>query len=80
MVLVSALVGFHPLLLPTFVLEFIPLVDMLPTWTGCVAAVVLMRRRQSVPPPNSPPMQPTRPPPAGPPPIQSPDSGPVIDV
>jgi hypothetical protein len=27
-------IGFHPLLLPTFALEFIPLVDMLPTWTA----------------------------------------------
>ena len=31
---ISKLVGFHPLLLPTFVLEFIPFTDMLPTWTG----------------------------------------------
>ena len=38
----SWLLGFHPLLLPTFVLELVPLADMLPTWTGCVALVVVM--------------------------------------
>jgi hypothetical protein len=45
MVLVSRVIGFHPLLLPTFVLEFLPVADMLPTWTGCVGLVVLHRRR-----------------------------------
>jgi len=45
MVLMSRIIGFHPLLLPTFVLEFLPVADMLPTWTGCVALVVLQRRR-----------------------------------
>ena len=39
------LLGFHPLLLPTFAVEFIPFIDMLPTWTGCVAAVVALRKR-----------------------------------
>lgn len=48
MVIVSRLVGFHPLLLPTFVLEFVPFTDMLPTWTGCVALVVRARRRQGL--------------------------------
>src|SRR5215471_7987384 len=46
--LISRLVGFHPLLLPTFVLEFVPFTDMLPTWTGCVALVVKARRRQGL--------------------------------
>ena len=41
-----ALLGFHPLLLPTFVVEFLPIADMLPTWTGCVALVVSLRKRQ----------------------------------
>jgi hypothetical protein len=36
MILIWRLIGFHPLLLPTFVLEFLPVADMLPTWTGCV--------------------------------------------
>jgi hypothetical protein len=39
------LLGFHPLLLPTFVIEFLPVTDLLPTWTGCVVAVVALRRR-----------------------------------
>src|SRR5437016_5611394 len=34
-VLTWRLIGFHPLLLPTFVLEFVPLADMLPSWTVC---------------------------------------------
>ena len=55
MVLTWRLLGFHPLLLPTFVLEFVPLADMLPTWTGCVAIVVALRKRQQAtmsPPPG----------------------------
>jgi len=39
-------IGFHPLLLPTFVIELVPVVDMLPTWTACVAAVVALRRNE----------------------------------
>jgi len=38
-------IGFHPLLLPTFVLELMPLTDMLPTWTGCIALVIALRRK-----------------------------------
>ena len=50
-----SLLGFHPLLLPTFVVEFMPIVDMLPTWTGCVALVVGLRKKQqaAVPPPST---------------------------
>lgn len=48
MVLTMWLLGFHFLLLPTFIVEFIPLVDVLPTWTGCVVAVMALRRRQRV--------------------------------
>jgi hypothetical protein len=40
------LLGFHVLLLPTFALEFLPVADWLPTWTGCVALVVALRRRE----------------------------------
>jgi len=52
-VLMWRLLGFHPLLLPTFVVEFLPVADLLPTWTGCVALVVALRKRQqrSVPAP-----------------------------
>ena len=46
MILTWRFIGFHPLLLPTFVLEFLPVADMLPTWTGCVAIVVAIRKRQ----------------------------------
>jgi hypothetical protein len=46
MILTWRLIGFHPLLLPTFALEFLPVADMLPTWTGCVAIVVAIRKRQ----------------------------------
>jgi hypothetical protein len=51
------LLGFHPLLLPTFMLEFLPLTDMLPTWTACVAMVISSRRNRMAadepPPPES---------------------------
>src|SRR5437868_6301618 len=42
------LIGFHPLLLPTFALEFIPVADMLPSWTACVALVIAQRKRHQV--------------------------------
>ena len=45
MLLVVPVLGFHVLLLPTFLIEFIPGVDMLPTWTGCVIAVLAMKKR-----------------------------------
>jgi hypothetical protein len=47
------LLGFHPLLLPTFVVEFLPVADLLPTWTGCVAVVVALRKRQQTMTPPS---------------------------
>ena len=56
MVLTTRLLGFHPLLLPTFAVEFIPVIDLLPTWTACVAVVVALRKRQ----------QPAHPPAEGP--------------
>ena len=46
MILTMLLIGFHLLLLPTFVIEFIPVADMLPTWTGCVIAVIALRKRE----------------------------------
>ena len=53
--LTMLVIGFHPLLLPTFIVEFIPFVDMLPTWTGCVIAVIALRKRgqKNVPPVQS---------------------------
>jgi hypothetical protein len=38
------LLGFHLLLLPTFFVELIPVIEDLPTWTACVAAVIALRR------------------------------------
>ena len=56
-VLTFWLLGFHLLLLPTFVVEFIPVADMLPTWTACVVAVIALRKREQrqepLPPLNS---------------------------
>ena len=39
------LLGFHMLLLPTFVVKLVPLAEDLPTWTACVAAVIVLRQR-----------------------------------
>jgi hypothetical protein len=50
MILIIATIGFHPLLLPTFVLEILPVADLLPTWTGCVALVLALRRSDPPPP------------------------------
>ena len=54
MVLTWRLLGFHPLLLPTFAIEFLPVTDLVPTWTGCVALVIALRKRQQAasPPPS----------------------------
>jgi hypothetical protein len=54
MVLTCWALGFHPLLLPTFVIELIPLADMLPTWTGCTIAVVALRKRAAASPKSAP--------------------------
>jgi hypothetical protein len=54
MVLTSASIGFHMLLLPTFVIELLPVADMLPTWTACTAAVVMLRKRAQAQPPPMP--------------------------
>jgi len=54
MVLLTLTLGFHPLFLPTFVIEFIPGADLLPTWTGCAFFVIGLRRKQQPPPPPQP--------------------------
>ncbi len=66
MVLCVWLLGFHVLLLPTFVVELVPVLDELPTWTACVAAVIALRKREQ----NSIPT----------PPIIKPSDKPTIDV
>jgi hypothetical protein len=54
MLVISRLIGFHALFLPTFVLELVPLADLLPTWTAAVALVVALRRPKPhpIPPPD----------------------------
>ena len=49
MLVISRAIGFHIVLLPTFALEFLPMSDMLPTWTGAVAFLVTFRRQRSIP-------------------------------
>ena len=51
MILTMGIIGFHILLLPTFVVELVPVVEDLPTWTACVAAVITLRKRAQRPPP-----------------------------
>jgi len=65
MVLTSSAIGFHLLLLPTFAVEFVPGIDMLPTWTGCVLAVIALRRLEAK---AQPPVQAGQPPVILPPP------------
>ena len=54
MATISRTIGFHPLLLPTFVLELLPVADLLPTWTGCVALVIMLRKKDQAPEPPPP--------------------------
>jgi hypothetical protein len=65
MILITWLIGFHILLLPTFVIELVPVLEDLPTWTACTVAVIALRKRE----------QQKAPPPAG-----SPPDKPVIDI
>lgn len=46
MILTTRLLGFHMLLLPTAILEFVPLLGLLPTWTGCVALLISIRKKE----------------------------------
>src|ERR1035438_3311672 len=54
MVLVSWVIGFHILLLPTFVIELVPVLEDLPTWTACTGAVIVLRKREQNNPPPPP--------------------------
>lgn len=49
------LLGFHWLLLPSFLLELVPVLDTLPTWTGCVGFVIWKRLRAAERPVDLPP-------------------------
>jgi len=58
MLLTMGILGFHVLLLPTFVVELVPVIEDLPTWTACVAAVIALRKReQRAAPPGKPPVK-----------------------
>jgi hypothetical protein len=46
----TKILGFHWMFLPTFCVEVIPGIDLLPTWVGCVAFVVWQRKKQQAPP------------------------------
>lgn len=43
MIITTLTIGFHVLLLPTFLIELFPVISALPTWTGCVIAVLALR-------------------------------------
>jgi len=47
MVATTMLLGFHWMLLPTLFVEVIPGLDLLPTWTACVAYVLWLRKKQT---------------------------------
>ena len=44
----TMLLGFHWMLLPTLFVEVIPGLDLLPTWTACVAYVVWRRKKEQI--------------------------------
>jgi hypothetical protein len=44
-ILITGLIGFHYLLLPTVVIEAVPVVSFMPSWTACTFAVVALRKR-----------------------------------
>ena|SRR5215471_1665847 len=43
----TMLLGFHWMLLPTLLVEVIPGLDLLPTWTACVAYVLWLRKKEA---------------------------------
>jgi hypothetical protein len=61
MIVISWLIGFHILLLPTFVVELIPVLDDLPTWTACTVAVIALRKREQRANSSPPPLPPDKP-------------------
>ena len=46
----TVLLGFHWMLLPSLLVELVPGLDLIPTWTGCVAFVVWQRKKQQAQP------------------------------
>ena len=55
MIATILLLGFHWLLLPSLLIELIPGLTAIPTWTGCVAYVIKLRREEQALPPPLPP-------------------------
>jgi hypothetical protein len=52
MVVTSSLLGFHWILLPSLIFEFIPGFDLCPTWTAAVAYVIWRRKKEQSAPPT----------------------------
>jgi hypothetical protein len=50
MVAMTKFLGFHWLFLPSFLVEVVPELDLLPTWVGCVGVVVWQRKKETPPP------------------------------
>jgi hypothetical protein len=48
-VVTTRLLGFHWALVPTAMFELMPIGDVFPTWTACVAFVVWQRKQASLP-------------------------------
>lgn len=45
-IVMTRLLGFHWALAPGFLLELMPIVDIAPTWSGCVFLVTQARKRE----------------------------------
>lgn len=50
MVAMTKLLGFHWAFVPSFLVEVVPGLDLLPTWVGCVAFVVWQRKKEQAQP------------------------------
>jgi hypothetical protein len=50
MVAMTKLLGFHWVFVPSFLVEIVPGLDLLPTWVGCVAFVVWQRKKDQAQP------------------------------
>jgi hypothetical protein len=48
--IMAFLLGFHWLFLPSFLVEVVPGLDMIPTWVGCVFFVVRQRKKEQIVP------------------------------
>lgn len=44
--IITRLIGFHWVLLPTLAIELIPFIDLAPTWVACVSYVIARRKRE----------------------------------